>query len=105
MIMLNHASRDQPACPHMLRLLDWPFFIIAEMCREVFYGVKAEAGVIEKFSQGIPASPSGQRSRPFAIIFEIPEAAPMTQQVEAISCALCSVLAKYCGFIAQCINL
>jgi hypothetical protein len=37
--------------------------------------------------------------------FETPAAAPMTQQIEAISCALHSVLAEYRGFIAQGANL
>jgi hypothetical protein len=105
MIILTHASRDQPACSHKLRRICWLFLAIAEACREIAGGFTAEGGAIEGCFQGIIAPPPGQRARPFEIIFEAPGGSSMTQQVEAISCALCSVLAKYCGFIAQCINL
>ena len=71
----------------------------------VIDGFPAEEGIVEDCYQGILAPPPDQRPRPFEIIFETPAAAPMTQQVEAISCALCSVLTEYREFIAQGVNL
>jgi len=83
------------ACTHVLPVNPGP----------VIDGFPAEEGIIEECYQGILAPPPDQRPRPFEIIFETPAAAPMTQQVEAISCALQSVLAEYRGFIAQGANL
>jgi predicted deacylase len=72
---------------------------------EIIDGFFAEEGIVEDCYQGILAPPPEQRPRPFEIIFETPAAAPMTQQIEAISCALRSVLTEYRGFIAQGANL
>jgi murein peptide amidase A len=55
--------------------------------------------------RGILAPPPGPQSGPFEVVFRTPVTAPMTQQVEAISCALRSVLKEYRTFIAQGINL
>ena len=68
-------------------------------------GFQAEEGIIEDCFQGILAPSPEQKPRPFEVIFETPAAAPMTQQVEAISCALRSVLKEYREFIAQGANL
>ena len=68
-------------------------------------GFKAEDGIIADCFQGILAPPPEQKPRPFELIFETPAAAPMTQQVEAISCALRAVLKEYREFIAQGANL
>lgn len=68
-------------------------------------GFAAEDGIIESCYQGILAPPPEQRPRPFEIIFETPAVAPMTQQIEAISCALRAVLKEYRSFIAQGVNL
>lgn len=68
-------------------------------------GFAAEDGIIEDCFPGILAPPPEQKPRPFEVIFETPAAAPMTQQVEAISCALRAVLKEYRGFIAQGANL
>ena len=68
-------------------------------------GFAVEDGIIEDCFQGILAPPPEQKPRPFEVIFETPAAAPMTQQVEAISCALRAVLKEYRGFIAQGANL
>jgi protein MpaA len=54
---------------------------------------------------GALAAPPDQRTRPFEIVFETPRSAPMTQQIEAISCALQTVLKEYRAFIAQGIHL
>jgi len=83
------------ACTHVLPVNPGP----------VIDGFSAEEGIVEDCYTGILAPPPEQRPRPFEIIFETPAAAPMTQQVEAISCALRSVLAEYRGFIAQGANL
>jgi hypothetical protein len=71
----------------------------------VIDGFPAEKGIVEDCFDGILAPPPEQRPRPFEIIFETPAAALMTQQVEAISCALRSVLTEYREFIAQGANL
>jgi protein MpaA len=68
-------------------------------------GFSAGEGLIKDCYRGILAPPPEQRPQPFEIMFETPAAAPMTQQVEAIYCALRSVLAEYRGFIAQGANL
>jgi protein MpaA len=49
--------------------------------------------------------PPEQQPHPFEVVFETPVAAPMTQQIEAISCALRAVLKEYRTFIAQGTNL
>jgi hypothetical protein len=72
---------------------------------KVIDGFAAEEGIIEDCFQGILAPPPEQKPRPFEVIFETPAAAPMTQQVEAISCALRAVLKEYREFIAQGANL
>lgn len=54
---------------------------------------------------GILTPPPEQQPRPFEVAFWAPAVAPMTQQIEAISCALQSVLKEYRTFIAQGINL
>jgi hypothetical protein len=53
------------------------------------------------FRSPTAARACSSRGRPFEIIVAAPGAAPMTQQVEAISCALCAVLREYRSFIAQ----
>lgn len=68
-------------------------------------GFTAEEGIIEDCFQGILTPPPEQKPRPFEVIFETPAMAPMTQQIEAISCALSAVLKEYRGFIAQGANL
>jgi len=83
------------ACTHVLPVNPGP----------VIDGFPAEQGIVEECYQGILAPPPDQRPRPFEIIFETPASAPMTHQIEAISCALLSVLAEYRGFIAQGANL
>lgn len=57
--------------------------------------------IVEESGQGNLGPPPDQHPRPFEIIFETPATAPMTKQVEAIGCALLSVLAECRGFIPQ----
>jgi protein MpaA len=83
------------ACEHVLPVNVGP----------VIDGFSATKGLVAECYKGILAPPPDQRPQPFEIIFETPAAAPMTQQIEAISCALHSVLAEYRGFIAQGANL
>jgi len=73
--------------------------------KAVIDGFPAEEGIVEDCYEGILAPPPGQRPRPFEIIFETPAAVPLTQQAEAMSCALRSVLNEYREFIAQGANL
>lgn len=68
-------------------------------------GFAAAEGVIKDCFKGILTPPPEQKPQPFEMIFETPALAPMTQQVEAISCALHSVLKEYRVFIAQGANL
>jgi hypothetical protein len=68
-------------------------------------GFAAEQGLIKDCYKGVLTPPPEQKPLPFELIFETPAAAPMTQQVEAISCALQSVLKEYRSFIAQGANL
>jgi protein MpaA len=71
----------------------------------VIDGFAAAEGIVADCFKGILAPPPDQNPRPFEMIFETPAAAAMTQQIEAISCALRSVLKEYRGFIAQGANL
>lgn len=80
MVMMNETTA---VYPRKLRRLCWPFLALAEGCREIV----------------------GTVAGSFEIITETPAAAPMTRQVEAISCALHAVLTEYRGFIAQGANL
>lgn len=68
-------------------------------------GFSAAKGIIAQCFQGILTPPPAQSPRPFEIIFETPALAPVTQQAEAIYCALRSILKEYRGFIAQGANL
>jgi hypothetical protein len=63
------------------------------------------AAYVKDCHHGVLSPPPEQSPRPFGIIFETPAAAPMTQQVEAIACAVSSIVAEYRGFIAQRDNL
>ena len=55
----------------------------------------------EKRGPGVLAPPPGQNPRPFELMLKTFATASMSQQVEAISCALCSILADYRGCVAQ----
>jgi len=68
-------------------------------------GFPAEEGIVEDCFEGILAPPPEQRPRPFEIIFETPATVPLSQQAEAMGCALRSVLNEYREFIAQGANL
>ncbi|HWA26151.1 MAG TPA: succinylglutamate desuccinylase/aspartoacylase family protein [Lacunisphaera sp.] len=68
-------------------------------------GFAGREGLIQECYPGILAPPPEKRPQPFEVIFETAARAPMTQQVEAIGCALRSVLAEYRRFIAQGANL
>lgn len=56
---------------------------------------------VEESCPGVLTSPPGQNPNPFKIVFKTPATAPMSQQVEAISCALRSVLAAYRWLLTQ----
>lgn len=62
-------------------------------------GSALEEGIDEAAHRGTLSSPPEQQPRPFEVVFETPVAAPMTQQIEAISCALRAVLKEYRTFI------
>lgn len=80
MVIMNETTA---VYPRKLRRLYWPFLALAEGYREVV----------------------GTVAGSFEIIIETRAAAPMTRQVEAISCALRAVLTEYRRFIAQGTNL
>lgn len=71
----------------------------------VIDGFAATEGVISDCFHGVLAPPPDARPRPFELILETPARAPMTQQAEAISCALRAGLKEYREFIAQGANL
>lgn len=73
--------------------------------RDPSEGFAAEDGLGEESCQGALAPPPEQRPRPFEVTIETPFAVPMTQQIEAISCALRAALKEYRSFIAQGANL
>lgn len=79
--------------------------VIPINCGALIDGFTAEEGIVADCFPGILAPPPEQKPRPFEVIFETPAVASMTQQMEAISCALHSVLKEYRGFIAQGANL
>ncbi len=64
-------------------------------------GLPAGNERIEDDRSGVLAAPPEQNPRPFEMVFATPAGAPMTQQIEAISCALRSILKEYRSFIAQ----
>lgn len=73
---------------------------------EIIDGFRAHESVIcHDCYKGILSAPADLRPQPFEIIFETPARAPLTQQAEATSCALRSLLSEYRSFIAQGINL
>jgi hypothetical protein len=51
------------------------------------------------------AAPSGQRPRPFDLIFETPAREPLERQVEAAVTALDTILDEYRVFLAYAQNL
>jgi hypothetical protein len=59
----------------------------------------------EKRCPGVLGPPPGQNPRPFELVLKTFATGSMSQQVEAISCALCSILADYRGCVAQRNNL
>jgi protein MpaA len=73
--------------------------------RSASHLLRAEDVHVGMEGPGVLAPPPDQRPQPFGIVLESPASAPMTRQIEAISCALRTVLKEYRAFIAQGINL
>jgi protein MpaA len=71
-----------------------------ELRQQRFDGVVALHSGSTGGGEGSLSAPPGQQPGPFRFILEVPPAVPMTQQVEAISCALHGLLKEYWGFIA-----
>ena len=58
-------------------------------------GFSAENGIIREGYQGILSAPPEVKPRPFELIFETPQLAPVALQEQAIIVALLSILAEY----------
>lgn len=68
-------------------------------------GFTARDGVIRECFQGVLSPPPKLRPRPFEIIFETPQAAPLLLQQAAMMAALQTILEAYRRFIAYAANL
>jgi len=68
-------------------------------------GFKARNGIIRDGYQGILSAPPRVRPRPFEIILESPQAAPVYLKEAAIVAALRSILERYREFISYAQNL
>ncbi len=80
-------------------------YIIPRDRRANIDGFLARHGKIESCYQGVLAAPSGQRPRPFDLIFETPARDPLERQVEAAVTALDTILDEYRVFLAYAQNL
>ena len=68
-------------------------------------GFNARGGIIREGYNGILASPPKLKPKPFEMVFETPQSAPLHQQVDAGSLALLSILAEYRRVISYGANL
>ncbi|HTI72868.1 MAG TPA: succinylglutamate desuccinylase/aspartoacylase family protein [Candidatus Limnocylindria bacterium] len=68
-------------------------------------GFNAREGIIRDGYQGILTSPPKIRPKPFEIVLETPQTAPLHQQVDASSLALLSILNEYRRVISYGANL
>lgn len=65
----------------------------------------AQAGVIVEGYQGILSAPPEQHPKPFEIVFETPQLAPLDQQVEASLLALQEILDRFRTLISEAQNI
>jgi hypothetical protein len=63
-------------------------------------GFPATEGIIDRGYSGILGAPPPYHPRPFEIVFETPQLAPLDQQVSAHVAALLAVLETHRGFIS-----
>jgi murein peptide amidase A len=82
-------------------LLRTPVPVSSPKLRTISDGFAVMNAPVEETCPGVLAPPPEQNPRPFRIVYKTAAGAPMSQQVEAISCALRSVLAAYRGFPAN----
>jgi protein MpaA len=71
----------------------------------VIDGFSAQNGIIRDAYKGILSAPPRVKPRPFEIVFETPQLAPMALQEEAVVVALLSILSEYRKMIAFAANL
>lgn len=62
---------------------------------------EADNGIIEKGYTGILSAPPWQKPRPFELVFETPQLAPMDKQCTAFCLALESMLTEYRSIISE----
>jgi hypothetical protein len=68
-------------------------------------GFEARNGIIRGIYPGVLSAPPGVRPRPFEIILETPESAPVYLKEAAFVAAMQTILARYREFIAYAANL
>jgi len=68
-------------------------------------GFAAENGIISECYDGILTSPPELHPQPFEIIFETPQAAPLSRQADAVLVAVRTVLVEYQKFLAFAANM
>jgi protein MpaA len=68
-------------------------------------GFEAQNGIIREGYQGVLSAPPKVRPRPFEVVFETPQLAPMALQEQAIIVALLSILAEYRKMVSYAANL
>jgi len=62
---------------------------------------QANEGIIESGYPGVLSAPPAQHPRPFEIVFETPQLAPLAQQVEAHTLALEEILLRFRAIISE----
>jgi hypothetical protein len=66
---------------------------------------QANMGIIEQGYTGILGAPPTQKPRPFEIVFETPDAAPMESQVKAHTTAVTTMLERFRVLISEAQNI
>jgi protein MpaA len=73
--------------------------------RAVIDGFEAQNGIIHEGYSGILSAPPNVNPRPFEIVFETPQLAPVALQEQAFIVGLLSILAEYRKTVAYAANL
>jgi hypothetical protein len=66
---------------------------------------QANMGIIEQGYTGILGAPPTQKPKPFEIVFETPQAAPLEAQIKAHTTAMATMLERFRGLISEAQNI
>jgi hypothetical protein len=66
---------------------------------------QANMGIIEQGYTGILGAPPTQKPRPFEIVFETPQTAPLEAQIKAHTTAMTTMLERFRGLISEAQNI